>query len=139
MQNTFSAVVGCFHQQRICWVSVAHNENFVGENTQQRRNQNQTAMLLEQKINYNFTVNSTSFMEDIVLMREKAKQYLDDADEKTIKMVYAMLQVNAETDWWDDISDETKASINCGKGDAKAGRVTPHKEVIAKYSKWLAQ
>jgi len=77
-------------------------------------------------------------MEDIVLMKEKAKQYLDDADEKTIKMVYAMLQVNAETDWWDDISDEAKASINRGLKDAQAGRVTPHSEVMSKYKKWLS-
>lgn len=77
-------------------------------------------------------------MEDIVLMKEKAKQYLDDADEKTIKMVYAMLLVNAETDWWDDISDEAKASINRGLKDAQAGRVTPHSEVMSKYKKWLS-
>jgi len=78
------------------------------------------------------------FMEDIALIKEKAKQYLDNADEKTVKMVYAMLQVDAEKDWWDDIGEEAKASIERGLKDAKAGRVTPHKEVMENYKKWLS-
>ncbi len=71
-------------------------------------------------------------------MKKQAKKYLDTSDEKVVKMVYAMLEVDAETDWWDDVSDEAKASIERGLKDAEAGKVTSHKEVMKKYKKWLS-
>ncbi len=49
-----------------------------------------------------------------------------------------MLEVDAEKDWWDDVSDEAKASIEIGLKDAEAGKVTSHKEVMKKYKKWLS-
>ena len=52
-------------------------------------------------------------------------------------MVYAMLEVDAEKDWWDDVSDEAKASVETGLKDAEAGRVTLHNEVMKKHKKWL--
>lgn len=77
-------------------------------------------------------------MNEIALMKEEVKKYLDTADEKVIKMVHAMLEVDAQNDWWDDVSDEAKASIERGLKDAEAGRVTSHKEVMKKYKKWLS-
>ena len=50
-------------------------------------------------------------MKEIALMKKQAKKYLDAADEKVVKMVYAMLEVDAQKDWWDDVSEEAKASI----------------------------
>jgi predicted transcriptional regulator len=76
-------------------------------------------------------------MKEIALMKKQAKKYIDAADEKNVKMVYAMLQVDAKKEWWDDISDEAKASIERGLKDAEAGRVTSHKEVLKKQKKWL--
>jgi predicted transcriptional regulator len=74
-------------------------------------------------------------MNEIALMKEQVKKYLDTADEKVVKMVYAMLEVDAQNDWWDDASTEAKASIERGLKDARAGRVTSHKEVMKKYNK----
>ena len=34
-----------------------------------------------------------------------------------------------EKDWYDDLTEEQKASIERGRADVKAGRVTAHKEV----------
>jgi hypothetical protein len=42
-----------------------------------------------------------------------------------------------EVDWWDEISEEEKASIERGLADVKAGRIVPHDEVRKKYLKWL--
>jgi len=53
-------------------------------------------------------------------------------------MVYAMLEADAQKDWWEDVSDEAKASIEGGLKDAETGRVTSHKEVMKKYKKWLS-
>ena len=75
-------------------------------------------------------------MTEIALLKKQAKKYLDTADEKTVKMVYAMLEVDAQKDWWDYVSDDAKASIERGLKDAEAGRVTSHKEVMKKYKKW---
>jgi predicted transcriptional regulator len=77
-------------------------------------------------------------MKEIAMLKKQAKKYLDAADEKVVKMVYAMPEVDAQKDWWDDVSDEAKASITRGLNDANAGKVTSHKEVMKKYKKWLS-
>ncbi len=35
-------------------------------------------------------------MNEVNFLKEQAKEYLDNADERVIKMVHAMLEVNAE-------------------------------------------
>nr|MBS0037236.1 hypothetical protein [Saprospiraceae bacterium] len=40
-------------------------------------------------------------------------------------------------DWWDEISDAERTSIDRGLEDLKNGRVTPHEKVKKKYEKWL--
>jgi hypothetical protein len=77
-------------------------------------------------------------MKDIALMKKQAKKYLDSADEKVVKMVYAMLEVDAQKDWWDDVSVEEQASIERGLKDADSGKVTSHTVVMEKYKKWLS-
>ena len=42
-----------------------------------------------------------------------------------------------DTDWWDEISDGEKASIERGLKDAKTGRVVEHDKVKKIYQKWL--
>jgi predicted transcriptional regulator len=76
-------------------------------------------------------------MNEALLLKKQTKKYIDTADEKVVKMIYAMLQVNAETDWWDNTSDAAKTSIQKGLKDAAAGRTKSHKEVMKKYKKWL--
>lgn len=61
-------------------------------------------------------------MNEIALMKKQVKKYLDIADENIVKMVYAMLEVDAQKDWWDDVSDDAKASILRGLKDADAGK-----------------
>lgn len=75
-------------------------------------------------------------MDEVTKMKNKAKEYLDNADEKTIKMIYAMLEVDAQTDWWDDLPESAKHSINRGLDDIEKGKVTNHTEVMKKYDKW---
>ncbi len=70
-------------------------------------------------------------------LRISVKKQIDNADEKSLKMVRAMLDAEEEHDWWDDLSDEAKSSIEQGLKDADEGRLTPHNEVMKKYKKWL--
>jgi predicted transcriptional regulator len=46
--------------------------------------------------------------------------------------------VDAETDWWDDLSEEARKSIQRGLDDIKKGKVTPHNDLMKKYKKWLS-
>jgi len=71
------------------------------------------------------------------ILRKRVKKYIDHADEKSLKMVQAMLEVDEEYDWWDDLSEDAKASIHQGLKDTEAGKLTPHSEVMKKYKKWL--
>lgn len=77
-------------------------------------------------------------MNDIKTLKNRAKKYLDNADEKTIRMVYAMLEIEAESDWWDELPQDAKASIERGLKDIENGDVSPHEQVMKKYKKWLS-
>ena len=76
-------------------------------------------------------------MDAVKQMRLEVKRYIDTADEKVVKMMHAMLEVEQESDWWDELSDEARASIDKGLKEAQAGKVTPHDVVMKKYRKWL--
>ena len=48
-------------------------------------------------------------------------------------MMHAMLEVDAEADWWDTMSDEVKADIETAIRQADKGEVHSHDEVRKKY------
>jgi len=43
----------------------------------------------------------------------------------------------SKTDWWDQITQEEKESINRGLNDLEQGKVYSHDQVREKYEKWL--
>jgi predicted transcriptional regulator len=59
------------------------------------------------------------------------------ADESMIAKIKLLKDHPTETDWWDEISESEKASIQRGMADAEAGRITPHDEIRKKYEQWL--
>jgi predicted transcriptional regulator len=58
-------------------------------------------------------------------------------DESMIAKIKLLKDHPTETDWWDEISEAEKASIERGLEDIKAGRVIDHSEVKKLYEKWL--
>ncbi len=58
-------------------------------------------------------------------------------DESMIAKIKLLKDHPKETDWWDEISEAEKASIEKGLEDIKAGRVVNHSEVKKIYEKWL--
>lgn len=84
-------------------------------------------------------------MSTIEILRNEAKQYIDEADEKAIKMVIAMLEVNAhedddeDADWWKNMPDDVKAEIEEAIKEADEGKGIPHEEVRKSYMKWLTK
>ena len=56
-----------------------------------------------------------------------------------VSMIDKILELkNKETkDWWNEISDEEKESMEKGLSDAEYGNLKPHSEIRKKYEKWL--
>lgn len=42
-----------------------------------------------------------------------------------------------QNDWWDEIGEEQQKAIDKALVEMKAGKLTPHDEVMKKYKKWL--
>jgi hypothetical protein len=73
------------------------------------------------------------------LMRQEVKKYIDVADVKVVKMMYAMLEVDADNDWWDAMPDNIKVDIDTALMQSKNGQVTPHEEIKKRYQKWIVK
>lgn len=78
-------------------------------------------------------------MSAVKKMRSEVKKYIDSADEKVVKMVHAMLEVDAEADWWDAMPDEVRASLETAIKQADKGQLMPHEEVKKKYPQWFSK
>lgn len=62
-------------------------------------------------------------------------EWLAKLDNETTLEYLKVIKESSETkqDWWLDLSDEQKKSIQRGLDDIRAGRVTSHEEVKSKY------
>jgi predicted transcriptional regulator len=79
-------------------------------------------------------------MNSIQALRKEVKKYIDKADENTLKMMYAMLEVQQEeNDWWDELPEELQQKIDAGIKEIKAGKTISHAEVLKKHKKWFAK
>ncbi len=78
-------------------------------------------------------------MNPVKQMRQEVKKYIDDADETTVKMVYAMLEAKQEDEWWDTLPPKVKAEIDKALTELDKGKGIPHEEVLKKYSKWFSR
>lgn len=76
----------------------------------------------------------TSTKKDI---RKEVKEYIDQADDRLVKIIHAMLEADHDQDWWDEISDEEKTSIDRGLRQLEQGKGIPHEEVVKQYPKWF--
>lgn len=72
-------------------------------------------------------------------MRQEVKKYIDTADVKVIKMLHAMLEVDAETEWWDAIPDTVKLDIDAALIESENGDIIPHEEIKKQYQKWIVK
>jgi predicted transcriptional regulator len=45
--------------------------------------------------------------------------------------------ISSDTDWWDELSDDQKASIERGMKDIEEGRFHTHESVKKKYERYL--
>lgn len=73
------------------------------------------------------------------LLRKQVKKYIDEADDKTVQMVYAMLEAEHQYDFWDELPENVKEDIDEAIKQADAGKLLSHEEVMKKYKKWLTK
>ena len=76
---------------------------------------------------------------DISLQDTKIEliQWLTTLEDTSLIQKIQELRKTESGDWWDEISDDEKKSIEKGIADSKAGRVTSHSEARRVYEKWL--
>lgn len=75
-------------------------------------------------------------MKDV--LREHIKLSIDDADDKTVEMVFKIME-GEDGNSLNNLPAEQEASLLRGIKDADEGRTISHKEVMKKYSKWLTK
>lgn len=78
-------------------------------------------------------------MDAVAKMRDEVKSYIDTADEKVVKMVHAMLKVDADADWWDTMPDAIKQDVEQALQQGDSGEILTHDQVKAKYGQWFTK
>jgi hypothetical protein len=78
-------------------------------------------------------------MDTVKTMRQQVKKYIDTADPKVVKMMHAMLEVDADNDWWDTMPENIKTDVKSALRESEKGQVIPHAEIQKRYKKWLAK
>ena len=75
----------------------------------------------------------------IKLIDQEISQYLPHLSAKQKRAVLSVVKTFAaeQQDWWDEISEEQQRAIDQSLAEMKAGKLTPHDEVMKKYKKWL--
>ncbi len=85
-------------------------------------------------------------MEDVSKLRELIKESLDRMNKKPLQKMLSLIKdeenVLAESDVEDlllNLSPEQEAFLLRGIKDADLGRLTPHNEVMKKYTRWICR
>ncbi len=70
------------------------------------------------------------------VLREQIKKYIDRADEKSLRMVKAILEIEAEYDFWDGLPEVVKNDVDEALVEIENGLGKSHEEVSKKYNQW---
>ncbi len=76
-------------------------------------------------------------MSSINELRQQVHKFVDNASVKELEIVYHLLEVNTDKDWWDEISVDHQNAIAIGLEQLDKGKGIPHKEVLKNYEQWL--
>lgn len=64
-------------------------------------------------------------------------QWLTTLEDSALIQKIIELRKNETKDWWNDIADEEKKSIELGLADAENGKLKPNSAAKKIYGKWL--
>ena len=68
-----------------------------------------------------------------------SEKYIDKADENSLRRVTAILEIDQQKDFWDELPGHVKEDVEEALLQSKRGEGKPHKEVMKKYDKWRAK
>jgi predicted transcriptional regulator len=81
---------------------------------------------------------SNPFVMNYLELKNTLHEMIDQVnDPKVLYVIQELLKNQSQTDFWDELPNEVKASIEIGLKQAENGEVIPHEEVMKKYEKWL--
>ncbi len=66
-------------------------------------------------------------------IREEVQHYLENADDRMLKIVHAILEADAEEDFWDELPSSIQQNIYSAINQSKHRLGKNHQEVMAKY------
>lgn len=80
-----------------------------------------------------------TIMGAVRIIDQQIVQYLPHLNAQQKQAVLSVVKTFAaeQQDWWDEISQEQQQAIDKSLAEMKAGKLTPHDEVMKKYKKWL--
>jgi hypothetical protein len=78
-------------------------------------------------------------MNSVKKMRTEVKKYIDTADEKVVKMIHAMLEVDADAEWWDTMPDNIRSEVEESLKQADNGETMTNEQVKQKYPQWFSK
>ncbi len=61
---------------------------------------------------------------------------LSSKQKKTVLTVVKSF-TEEKKDWWDEMGAEQQIAVDKALAEMKAGKLTPHEDVMKKYKKWL--
>jgi len=64
-------------------------------------------------------------------------RWLTNLDDKSLIQKIVELRKTETKDWWNEISDAEKSSINKGISDSELGKLNSHDDARKVYEKWL--
>lgn len=64
-------------------------------------------------------------------------QWLSGIDDPQLIDSIMELKDREQADWWDQLSEAEKTSIEKGLADAESGKLEPHSTARKRYEKWL--
>lgn len=76
-------------------------------------------------------------MEEIEILKEEIKDMLNKADEKTVRMTYAMLEASAEEDWWNELNNDEKEELEMSIEESeKKDNQIPLEKFQSDFNQW---
>jgi hypothetical protein len=76
-------------------------------------------------------------MTDTEILRKQVREYVEHADNKSLRIVQAILEIEQEEDWWDELPEEVQHMLDAAIKQGEEGKGISHEQMIEKYSKWF--
>ncbi|MBL7689972.1 MAG: hypothetical protein JNM41_00145 [Flavipsychrobacter sp.] len=69
-------------------------------------------------------------------LRKQVKKYIDHADEKSLRMVQAILEIEQQQDFWDTLPKHAKDDVAEALLQSDRGEGKTTADVMKKYQQW---